>query len=94
MLPYRVIQLFSFRLPAIDNLTFHGVGFIKSFGVFRDHISPCCPCLPVTAHNWFRIGIVVYNKVLRFVTSPSIVVNKTVLPGAVMLSSSGNNRMG
>jgi len=56
MLPYRVIQLFSFGLPAIDNLTFHGVGFIEGFGVFGYHISPCCPCFSIATH-WFSIGL-------------------------------------
>ena len=93
MLPYRVIQLLPFGLPAIDNLTLYGVGFIKGFGMFGYHVSPRCPCFSVATH-WSSIGLVVYNKVLRFVTSPSIVVNKTVLPGAVMLSSCGNYRMG
>jgi hypothetical protein len=61
--------------------------------MFGYHVAPSRPSFSIATH-WYSIGIVVSDKVLRFVTSPSIVVNKTVLPGAVMLSSCGNNGMG
>ena len=89
MLPYRVIQLFSFGLSAIDNLTFHGVGFIKSFGVFGYHVSPCCPCFSIATH-WFSIGLSLmgccfYTTVLFRHTARQPLCDRNILSGKVTL---------